>query len=358
MAASTPDDAHASQLLSALATEQANPATRGIDRLSPLAIVQAMNAEDATVARAVQAELPQIARAVEAIAARLRRGGRLLYLGAGTSGRLGALDALECPPTFGTPPNLVVGCVAGGSFALTRATEEAEDNAQAGAEDIVRLRVVEADAVVGITASGRTPYVLGAVAAARERGALTIGLACNAAAALSAAVDIAIAPVVGPEVIAGSTRLKAGSAQKMVLNMLSTATMILLGKTYGNLMVDVQITNAKLRRRAVEIVRQASGLEADACAALLDRCAGEAKTAILVARARLTPEAARARLAAHGGVLWAALDGLDGLDELDRLDGPAPGQVAGAAPGQRSGLASDELGEGDAADERGRAAST
>ena len=307
--------------ISALATEQINPATTAIDRMSALGIVHAMNAEDATVAAAVQRELPQIARAVEAIVVRLRRGGRLLYLGAGTSGRLGALDALECPPTFGTPPNQIAACVAGGTtanafvgdewsrvtIALSRASEEAEDNAAAGADDVAGLGITAADVVVGITASGRTPYVLRAVEAARERGALTIGLACNPAAELSDRVDIAIVPLVGPEVIAGSTRLKAGTAQKMVLNMLSTAAMILLGKTYGNLMVDVQVTNHKLQQRAVEIVRQASGLEREACEALLRQCAGEAKTAILVARAKIAPETARERLAAHGGVLWRAL---------------------------------------------------
>ncbi|HEV7126060.1 MAG TPA: N-acetylmuramic acid 6-phosphate etherase [Ktedonobacterales bacterium] len=302
-----PEDAERSARLDALTTEQVNPATVAIDRMSPLDIVRAMNAEDATVARAVARELPQIARAIEAIVARLRRGGRLLYVGAGTSGRLGALDALECPPTFNIAPEVIVGQIAGGSFALSQASEEYEDNTQAGQDDIACLAVTAADVVVGITASGRTPYVLGAVTAARARGALTIGLACNAAPPLFALVDLAIAPLVGAEVIAGSTRLKAGTAQKMVLNMLSTATMIVLGKTYGNLMVDVQPTNTKLRARAVEIVRQASGLERDAGAALLRACAGETKTAILAARAHLTPEVARARLTAHDGVLWAAL---------------------------------------------------
>lgn len=294
----------------ALATEQTNPATTEIDRMRPLEIVQAMNAEDARVAEAVRQELPRIAQAIEAIAARLRRGGRLIYMGAGTSGRLGALDASECPPTFNVPPEMIVGCIAGGSFALTQAVEDLEDHTEAGNADAARLSIAESDALVGITASGRTPYVLGAIAYARQQGALTIGLACNAGTLLEQAVDIHIAPLVGPEVIAGSTRLKAGTAQKMVVNMLSTGSMILLGKTFGNLMVDVQATNHKLRQRALGIVRQATGLGQDAAEALLADCNGEAKTAILAGRASITPERARERLAAHGNNLRAALEGL------------------------------------------------
>jgi len=303
-----PDETLTERVFPMLATEQVNPATLEIDRQSPLEIVRAINAEDASVAGAVARELPQIARAIEAITARLRSGGRLIYLGAGTSGRLGALDAVECPPTFNVAPGLVVACVAGGSFALSEASERAEDDGAAGEDDLRRLAVAARDAVVGITASGRTPYVLGAVAYARAQGALTIGLACNADTPLARAVDISIAPVVGPEVISGSTRLKAGTAQKMALNMLSTGTMILLGKTFGNLMVDVQASNAKLRRRAVEIVRQATGLDAEAAATLLHDADDEVKTAILIARAGVTPAEARGRLAAHGGVLRAALE--------------------------------------------------
>ncbi len=291
-----------------LETEKSNPATTEIDRMSPLEIVQAMNAEDAKVAEAVRQELPRIARAIEAIAARLRRGGRLIYMGAGTSGRLGALDASECPPTFNVPPEMFVGCIAGGSFALTQAVEDLEDSAEAGRADAVRLRVTEVDAVVGITASGRTAYVLGAIDYAKAQGALTIGLACNAGTPLEQAVDIIIAPVVGPEVIAGSTRLKAGTAQKMVLNMLSTGSMILLGKTFGNLMVDVQASNHKLRLRALGIVQQATGLGQEAAEALLAACNGEAKTAILAGRANIAPALARERLAAHGNNLRAALE--------------------------------------------------
>jgi len=303
-----PDETLTDRVFSTLATEQINPATTEIDRQSPLEVARAINAEDATVAGAVERELPQIASAIEAIAARLRSGGRLIYIGAGTSGRLGALDAVECPPTFNVSPELVVACIAGGSFALTEASERAEDDAAAGEDDARRLAVSARDALVGITASGRTPYVLGAVAYARTQGALTIGLVCNADTPLARRVDISIAPLVGPEVISGSTRLKAGIAQKMALNMLSTGTMILLGKTFGNLMVDVQATNAKLRRRALEIVRQATGLDADAAAELLRATDGEVKTAILVARTGVTPALARERLAAHGAVLRVALE--------------------------------------------------
>ncbi|MGH2514606.1 MAG: N-acetylmuramic acid 6-phosphate etherase [Ktedonobacterales bacterium] len=292
----------------ALATEEANPATRDIDRKSPLEIVQAMNAEDARVAGAVERELPQIAAAIEAIAGRLRQGGRLIYIGAGTSGRLGALDAAECPPTFNVPPEQVLGCIAGGTFALEAAAESIEDSTEAGRADIERLNTGALDAVVAITASGHTPYALSASACARERGALTIGLACNAGSPLARQVDIMIAPVVGPEALAGSTRLKAGTAQKMVLNMLSTGTMILLGKTFGNLMVDVQATNDKLRRRAVSIVRQGTGLDAAAAEALLAASNGDAKIAILAGRASIAPAQARERLAAAGNLLRAALE--------------------------------------------------
>ncbi len=291
-----------------LESERRNAATRDIDRMSPLEIVQAMNAEDATVAAAVARELPQIARAIEAIAARLRRSGRLIYAGAGTSGRLGALDAAECPPTFNVAPETIVSCIAGSAFAWTSAIEDAEDRADLGEADLVALAVGEQDAVVGIAASGRTPYVLGALRYARSRGALAIGLACNADTPLQCLSEIAIAPLVGPEVIAGSTRLKAGTAQKMILNMLSTGAMILLGKTYGNLMVDVQATNAKLRQRAVAIVAQATGLDQAAARELLADCDGQIKTAIVASCAGVTPAEARARLAVHQGIVREALD--------------------------------------------------
>jgi len=293
--------------LRTLETEKVNPATSEIDLMSPLEIVQAINAEDAKVAQAVEQVLPQIAAAIEAIAERLRQGGRLIYAGAGTSGRLGALDASECPPTFNVSPNTIVACIAGGPTAMTLAHEDFEDSVEAGRADVAGLNLNAKDTVVGITASGRTPYVRGAIAYAKEQGAFTIGLACNADSPLAAEVDIMIAPVVGPEVITGSTRLKAGTAQKMVLNMLSTGSMILLGKTFGNLMVDEQTTNYKLRQRALSIVQRITGLEADAAQQMLDACGGETKTAILAACANLTPEQAREKLAAHGNILRKAL---------------------------------------------------
>jgi N-acetylmuramic acid 6-phosphate etherase len=296
------------RLLNMLDTEKVNPATTEIDRMSPLEIAQVINTEDAKVAQAIKQVLPDIARAIEAIAARLRRSGRLVYVGAGTSGRLGALDASECPPTFNIPQEMVLACIAGGPQALDQAHEDFEDSVEAGQADMARLDISEADAVVGITASGRTPYVLGAIAYAKERGALTIGLACNGNTPLEQEVEIIITPIVGPEVISGSTRLKAGTAQKMVLNMLSTGTMILLGKTFGNLMVDVQATNYKLQQRALSIVRQATGLDEDAASMLLETSGGEVKTAILLARTNIPPEQARERLAAHGYVLRAALE--------------------------------------------------
>ncbi len=298
-------DTQARGLLNVLDTEKANPATGEIDRMSPLEIAQVINAEDAKVALAVRQVLPHIARAIEEIAARLRGGGRLIYAGAGTSGRLGALDASECPPTFNLPYDVPT--------AFGRAQEDLEDSEEAGRAELDSLGVTGLDAVVGITASGRTPYARGAIACAKERGALTIGIVCNANTPLEQEVDIIIAPLVGPEVLAGSTRLKAGTAQKMVLNMLSTGALILLGKTFGNLMVDVQATNYKLRQRALSIVRQATGLDVEAAESLLESAGNDVKTAILTARANISPEQARARLAAHGGVLRDALEAGDTL---------------------------------------------
>ncbi len=299
------------QTLDILDTEKVNPSSKEIHRKSSLEIVQAMNTEDMIVAQAVKLVLPQIALSIEEIVARLRRNGRLIYIGAGTSGRLGALDASECPPTFNIPTEMVISCIAGGQQALDKALEDLEDCWEAGRNDLIALRISEADAVIGITASGRTPYVRGAILYARERGALTIGLACNANTPLEKEVEIMITPVVGPEVISGSTRLKAGTAQKMVLNMLSTGTMILLGKTFGNLMVDVQATNHKLQQRALSIVRHATGLDQDAARTLLEISGGEVKTAILASRANISPQQARERLAAHDQILHAALEGVD-----------------------------------------------
>ncbi len=288
-------------------TEQANPFTQDIDVVPTLEMVRLINQEDARVAAAVAIELENIARAIDAIAARMQRGGRLIYLGAGTSGRLGVLDASECPPTFNTPPDLVSALIAGGPRAITEAVEGAEDDAEMGVRQVAGMDVTEADSLVGIAASGRTPYVLGGIAEARRRGALTVGVACNRPSELEAAVDISIAPLVGPEVIAGSTRLKAGTAQKMVLNTLSTGVMIKLGKTFGNLMVDVQPTNAKLRDRARRIVAQAAGLSLDEAARIFDACDGEVKTAIVAGLAHLPPDLARQRLAQANGLVRRAL---------------------------------------------------
>ncbi len=293
--------------LHSLTTEQANQASQQIDCLSAVEIARLMNREDATIASAVAAEIEQIGEAIEGIVARLRQGGRLIYIGAGTSGRLGVLDASECPPTFSTPPELVVGWLAGGTYALTHATERLEDDAQAGHAAVAELEIGPRDAVVGLTASGRTPFVLGAMDAARERGALTIGIACNQPSLLAERVHIMIAPVTGPEVIAGSTRLKAGTAQKMILNMLSTGTMIQLGKTFGNLMVDVKASNAKLRERAVRIVREATGLERDEAAAALDAANGETKMAIVSVLAGVPVDDARRLVASANGSVRAAL---------------------------------------------------
>jgi N-acetylmuramic acid 6-phosphate etherase len=294
--------------VAALGTEQVNPATTHIDRMSALEIAQAMNTEDARVAQAIAEELPQIARAIEEIAGRLRCGGRLIYAGAGTSGRLGLLDAAECPPTFNVSPTRVIGLLAGGPIAQTRAQEDQEDSVAAGEADVAGLKVGADDVVVGITASGRTPYALGALACAKASGAFTIGIACNKHTPLEALASLTIAPVVGPEVITGSTRLKAGTAQKMVLNMLSTGCMILLGKTFGNLMVDVQATNLKLHQRALTIVQGVTGHSQAAAEELLRAGAGEVKTAIVLGMTALTPAQAREQLAAHDGVLRATLD--------------------------------------------------
>lgn len=293
--------------LSRLGTEARNPRTTDLDTMSPLALVRAMNAEDGVAVAAVERALPQVAMAIDAVAERMARGGRLIYLGAGTSGRLGILDAVECRPTFSVPDGLVVGLIAGGEGAILRAVEGAEDSPAQGAADLHRLAVTEADSVVGIAASGRTPYVLGALDAARAAGALTIALACTEGAEIASRADLGIELLVGPEVLTGSTRLKAGTATKLVLNMLSTGVMAQLGKCFENLMVDVQATNEKLRARARRIVAQAGGLDEAAAGELLARCAGEVKTAIVAARRSLTPEAARAALAAADGRVRAAL---------------------------------------------------
>jgi len=293
--------------LARLATEQRNPASADIDLLDTEAMLAVINDEDARIAAIVRAEIPAIARAVDAITARIEQGGRLIYIGAGTSGRLGVLDASESPPTFNTDPALVVGLIAGGDHALRHPVESVEDQPAAGAAALDDARVSKGDAVVGIAASGRTPFVLGAMFRAREVGALTIGLSNTKDSLLSAAVDIPIAPIVGAEVLSGSTRMKAGTAQKLVLNMISTGVMVRLGKTYGNLLVDLQPTNAKLCRRAIGIVRQATGSSDEDAERTLSSASGEVKTAIVMAKLGLSKGAARQRLAAHGGRLRPAL---------------------------------------------------
>jgi len=241
------------------ATEKRNPRTRGIDTKSTIEILRAIHREDASVAGAIRAALPSIARAVEAISAALRRGGRLFYVGAGTSGRLAALDAAEIPPTFGTPPRIVQAVIAGGRRALTHAVEGAEDNRAQGARDLAARGLNAKDAVVGIAASGGTPYVLGGLEFAKRRGAITIGLTSNPRTPITQVAQISIVTPTGPEVITGSTRMKAGTAQKLVLNMLSTATMIRLGRVYDNWMIGVALTNRKLRARGLRILMEASG---------------------------------------------------------------------------------------------------
>jgi N-acetylmuramic acid 6-phosphate etherase len=288
-------------------TEERNPLTTNIDTLPTLDMLALINEEDQKVALAVRAELANIAAAVDAITSRMQRGGRLVYIGAGTSGRLGVLDASECPPTFGTPPELVVGLIAGGDVALTDAIEGAEDNQIGGAREIAELNVGENDCVVSIAASGRTPYAIGGLEEAKQRGALTVSIACNRPSPLEELAEISIAPIVGPEVVSGSTRLKAGTAQKMVLNMISTAVMIKLGKTYSNLMVDVQPTNAKLRQRARRIVAEATGLDVVQATEILSACNGEVKTAIVVVLAGIPPEQARKRLRETSGFVRKAI---------------------------------------------------
>lgn len=293
--------------LEKLLTEQRNPASDGIDTRSTADMLAIMNAEDRRVAEAVQAEIPRIAQAVDGIAERLGRGGRLFYIGAGTSGRLGVLDASECRPTFNVPDGLVQGIIAGGESALVRATEASEDDPASGARDLLARGFTVADVLVGIAASGRTPYVLGAIAQARSLGALTVGISCTPDSALSQNVDIPIAPLTGPEIVTGSTRMKAGTATKLVLNMLSTGAMIRLGYVYGNLMVNVQPTNEKLVDRATRIIMDAAQVDRETAARLLTDSGRSVRTAIVMARLGLDRAAAEARLAASGNVVARAL---------------------------------------------------
>ena len=298
-----------SQALGSLTTEAANPASARIDELDAAGIVQVMNAADAAVAEAVGRESAVIARSIDVIADRFRAGGRLVYIGAGTSGRLGVLDASECPPTFGTPPEMVVGLIAGGRDALTRAIEGAEDSLTLAAVDLSAIGLSSSDVLVGIATSGRTPYVLGGLTHARAVGAFTIGFACNANSELAALADEMIVPQVGPEIVAGSTRLKAGTATKMVLNMLTTGAMIRIGKTYGNLMVDLRATNAKLIARTRRIVAALTGVDEMTAERLVAEADGELKTAVVARLQNVSPAEARRLLAEADGHLRRALAG-------------------------------------------------
>ena len=306
--------------LGSLPTEARNPLTTHLDELPTLALLEIINDEDATVAAAVRTQIPQIAQAIDAIASRFQQGGRLFYIGAGTSGRLGVLDASEIPPTFSADPTLFQGLIAGGDRALRLSSEHSEDSPEEGARDLAAAGFGKPsgplalnpgpstpDTLVGIAASGRTPYVLGALAHARSLGALTIGLTCVPNSPISQAADIAITPATGPEVLTGSTRLKAGTATKLVLNMLSTGIMVRTGATYGNLMVNVRPTNAKLIHRAHRIIMTVTGCTHQEAATLLEASGNNVKTAILMAKLNLPRESAEAKLKAAQGILATAL---------------------------------------------------
>jgi N-acetylmuramic acid 6-phosphate etherase len=292
--------------LASLTTEARNPHSTNIDRLPTLEMLTLINDEDRSVPLAVAKELPQIARAVDEIAARFERGGRLFYIGAGTSGRLGVLDASECPPTFSVPPTLVQGLIAGGDSALRKSSERAEDSGEQGAIDLAAAGFTREDTLVGIAASGRTPYVLGAMEHAKKIGALVVSLTCVPASEMAALADIAIAPVTGPEVVTGSTRLKAGTATKLVLNMLSTGVMIRTGAVYSNLMVNVKPTNTKLIDRAERIIAEAAGVDRETASKLLEE-AGSVKVAIAMQKLSLDRTAAEVKLAAAKGKLSVVL---------------------------------------------------
>jgi N-acetylmuramic acid 6-phosphate etherase len=292
--------------LAALPTEARNPLTADIDQLPTLDMLRLINDEDAKVAAAVAAVLPETARAIDEIAKRFEQGGRLFYIGAGTSGRLGVLDASECPPTFSVPPSLFQGIIAGGDSALRNSSEASEDSPEQGAADLAATNFTAQDALIGIAASGRTPYVLGALTHARKLGALTIALTCVPESAMAATADISIDPLTGPEVITGSTRLKAGTATKLVLNMLSTGVMVRTGAVYGNLMVNVQPTNVKLLDRSLRIIMAATGVDQPAAEALL-KTAGSVKTAIVMEKLGLDTHEAKARLDRCNGHLRRAL---------------------------------------------------
>jgi len=293
-----------------LKTEQRNPRTRGLDLKSSLGIVRALNQEDATVALAVRRELPAIARAVDAIVASLKKGGRLYYVGAGTSGRLAVLDAAEVPPTFGVKRGLVRALIAGGRRALQGAVEGAEDSVSNGAKDLLKAGMTRRDVVVGIAASGTTPYVLGALKAARKVGAVTVGVTSNRKSPLARAADIAISPNTGQEAVAGSTRLKAGTSQKMVLNLLSTATMVRLGRVYENWMIYLTLTNQKLERRGARILREATGATSSTAAHALRQTGHDLPTAIVMLKSGASASASRRALAHTRGNARLAIESL------------------------------------------------
>ncbi|CAM3508217.1 N-acetylmuramic acid 6-phosphate etherase [Stackebrandtia soli] len=293
--------------LRGLATEGADPRYAHIDQMTALELATVMNQADATVPRAIADVLPDIAAAIDAIVPRMERGGRIRYVGAGTAGRMAVVDASECPPTFSTPPELIAAILAGGATAMTNATEGAEDDEAAGIAAIDAAGIGADDVVIGVTASGRTPFVLAAVTEARRRGALTLGLSCNPKPPLAAIAEHPINVVVGNEVIAGSTRLKAGTAQKLVLNMISTITLVKLGHTFGNYMVDMRVLNAKLAARAAVMVADITGVDLTTAAKALAECDDHAKTAILMIERALDADAARERLSRVGGRLRDAL---------------------------------------------------
>ena len=291
-------------------TEQENPRTSEISRLPTLEVVRLMNDEDARVAEAVGRVLPEVALAIDGIVNRLKSSGRLFYIGTGTSGRLGVLDAAECPPTFGVPPELVQGIIAGGYEATYRAVEASEDDGEAGAADLDKRGARDTDAVIGIAASGRTPYTVGAIQHARRLGAFTVAITCAPESEITRAAEVSIVPVVGPEVIAGSTRLKAGTAQKLILNMLSTATMIRLGYVTGNRMTNLRASNTKLHRRAVRILEAETGVAEDAALSQLEAAGGDLRSALVMSSTGCSREEAESALAATKGVVASAIESL------------------------------------------------
>ncbi len=302
-------DAQLMSELERLVSEDRNPRSMDIDLLPTEDVLRRINEEDGNVPAAVGDVIPQIAEAVDEIVKAFRKGGRLVYSGAGTSGRLGVLDASECPPTFSVPEEMVVGLIAGGDHALRHPIEGAEDDVEQGRKDLIEIGLTENDLLVGIASSGRTPYVIGALNYAKSIGAKTVALSCNPGSAIGDIADIAIAPVVGPEILTGSTRLKSGTAQKLVLNMLTTASMIRIGKTYQNLMVDMHASNQKLLARAARIVMQATDCTAEEARRVLDLTNNDVKLAILIALTGLDVDAARAALQNAGGFLRTAING-------------------------------------------------